>query len=1087
MAINLGDLYVQLSAETSGLKEGSKEAQRLAKQIEKIELNLVRHQIKAGKMKIAEEARVTAERVAEARRLEREMEQLELNLVRHQIAAGKLKLAEEEAIRNARIQQAIETNRKLTAEQDRVTKSARDSAAVFEAAFNKKSSIEMLMASLTSLRDKIQNSIGYRVMSGVANGFLLAFKKMTGAVRSVFNHIFSLKGLLVGGGALWGIKSIIDVSAAFEGLQATMKAVTNTTEEAAEEFNFLKRQSLRLGLDIQTLKKQYVDLKAATNGMNVSGKEVKKIFLSIAEAARVLQLDDAKLQGAFYAIQQMFSKGKVQAEEIRKQLGNVIPSAVPMMARAYAASIGKTFLSMEEKAAMFEKALKQGLVRTVKVMPFFADEIQRSFGGGLDLAIQKANAQFTNLRTQIKLLQDAIGRAGLLDSFAKLAIEIKNYLAPITDIINQIGPQLKELFPKFDKKSADQYFNSAKEIVASIIKSIRAIVPVFYSILNAVNAVAAGIANLFDPPEVQKYKQEVVKLKKELRDVSLLNFKSDVGFSDTMDQRKAIKDKIDELNKLIEEAKANRKPFEPIVLTPPEEIDAKFQAIIDEVKSANIQIRKEVEKSSDFGTAMYKWELGEPSKAVAKLTDKLSDVRQKADDAAMSLNLFAQGGTAALDKLKDSAQIDEMFSKLDTNNLQADIIKIADAIGYQLPRSFTDAKYPMLDMIIILQDLKAHIAETLQSARSSEIALNINKELSQTQDTLSAIGNLTASQKFFGLFDPSIVDNAVQTNMQIEAMSRNIKELRPDGVQSVAESIKKIEKASGKNFLEGIDLSKVMAGNAEETKKFAKAAVEAKNAGETMQTSWSKIGSAMSSIAGQMASLFSQLTNMYEQQASYHAQMAQEALNNGRTQAETWMQLADAVHYSNNEQAKSFEAKAIASAEAAAMQYQEEQKLRAKANANAKKAFENQKKLQIAQAMMATATAMISALSPPPLGLGPVFGPIVATAAGALGAAQVGIISQQQYTPREKGGPITGGKPYLVGEAGPELIIPGKGGSVVNNDDLMDGIGGGSTTVVFNIQAHDASGFDRLLSSRRGMIINMIKEANNSKLQRSPV
>lgn len=38
---------------------------------------------------------------------------------------------------------------------------------------------------------------------------------------------------------------------------------------------------------------------------------------------------------------------------------------------------------------------------------------------------------------------------------------------------------------------------------------------------------------------------------------------------------------------------------------------------------------------------------------------------------------------------------------------------------------------------------------------------------------------------------------------------------------------------------------------------------------------------------------------------------------------------------------------------------------------------------------------------------------------------------------RQHGGPVQAGRPYLVGEAGPELMVPGRAGSVVTNDQLM--------------------------------------------------
>jgi TP901 family phage tail tape measure protein len=45
---------------------------------------------------------------------------------------------------------------------------------------------------------------------------------------------------------------------------------------------------------------------------------------------------------------------------------------------------------------------------------------------------------------------------------------------------------------------------------------------------------------------------------------------------------------------------------------------------------------------------------------------------------------------------------------------------------------------------------------------------------------------------------------------------------------------------------------------------------------------------------------------------------------------------------------------------------------------------------------------------------------------------------------RAVGGPVTSQQPYMVGERGPELFVPGTGGSVVNNSDLRSAMNGGS-------------------------------------------
>lgn len=53
------------------------------------------------------------------------------------------------------------------------------------------------------------------------------------------------------------------------------------------------------------------------------------------------------------------------------------------------------------------------------------------------------------------------------------------------------------------------------------------------------------------------------------------------------------------------------------------------------------------------------------------------------------------------------------------------------------------------------------------------------------------------------------------------------------------------------------------------------------------------------------------------------------------------------------------------------------------------------------------------------------------------------------YQFRAKGGPVSAGSPYIVGERGPELFVPGRSGSIVPNDKM----GGDNVSVVVNVDA----------------------------------
>jgi tape measure domain-containing protein len=142
-----------------------------------------------------------------------------------------------------------------------------------------------------------------------------------------------------------------------------------------------------------------------------------------------------------------------------------------------------------------------------------------------------------------------------------------------------------------------------------------------------------------------------------------------------------------------------------------------------------------------------------------------------------------------------------------------------------------------------------------------------------------------------------------------------------------------------------------------------------------------------------------------------------------------------------------------------------------------RKAFEASKALNIATAIMNTYAGATKALATYPWP----FGLIAAAAAVAAGMAQVAQIRSQSYSGRAVGGPVVGGQSYMVGEKGPEVFTPSTAGSITKNSDLQ---GGAPVNVNFTIYANDTSGFDELLTSRRGTIQTIISDAMLERGQR---
>mgnify|MGYP001626674680 CR=1 FL=1 len=195
--------------------------------------------------------------------------------------------------------------------------------------------------------------------------------------------------------------------------------------------------------------------------------------------------------------------------------------------------------------------------------------------------------------------------------------------------------------------------------------------------------------------------------------------------------------------------------------------------------------------------------------------------------------------------------------------------------------------------------------------------------------------------------------------------------------------------------------------------------------------------------------------------------------------------------------------------------------LEAKKEQEARKAFEQNKKMQKAQTVMATAQGIMQAFQ-----MGPIVGAIMGTMIAAMGAKQLSVINSMTYNggaSSQASGPgelsvgsrqnsvdlargqnsagelaymrgesgvgtsATDFKPaftgyknraaggFIVGEQGPEVFMPSTPGEIIPSGKSE----GSVTNVNFSINAVDSTGVEDLLLAQKGNIIGMIREAAN--------
>jgi len=112
----------------------------------------------------------------------------------------------------------------------------------------------------------------------------------------------------------------------------------------------------------------------------------------------------------------------------------------------------------------------------------------------------------------------------------------------------------------------------------------------------------------------------------------------------------------------------------------------------------------------------------------------------------------------------------------------------------------------------------------------------------------------------------------------------------------------------------------------------------------------------------------------------------------------------------------------------------------------------------------------------------PIIGPALGAGAAALILGAGVSYAAKSLTGRALGGQVRGGESYVVGERGPEVLTMGGSGRITTNEKIRNSSSGDSggvkqANITFQISTVDAQGFDDLLDSRRGQIVNMINTA----------
>lgn len=202
--------------------------------------------------------------------------------------------------------------------------------------------------------------------------------------------------------------------------------------DAGNDLDYVRETASNLGLELTSLSRSYVQFMAASRGTSLEGQRARDVFEAVAQASSVLGLSAERQEGALRALAQMMSKGTVQAEELRGQLGDQLPGAFQLAAKAIGVTEGE-----------LNRMLERGEIIASDFLPKFAAALRSQLGEASVSAANGAQQAMNRLATAWEQFKQSVTDAGVGDA-------LKNGLNAISSGLDGISESLQRVNKETD-------------------------------------------------------------------------------------------------------------------------------------------------------------------------------------------------------------------------------------------------------------------------------------------------------------------------------------------------------------------------------------------------------------------------------------------------------------------------------------------------------------------------------------------------------------------------------------------------------------------------------------------------------------
>lgn len=260
------------------------------------------------------------------------------------------------------------------------------------------------------------------------------FTKRTAVMSNTMKRsMMSLKTLIAAFGTGLAFKNITDTTLALDRAKIGFEAVGGSIERSNELMKEAGEIANKYALDLNSTRRGLRDILGAMKGGTYTQEQGIELFNNLAKAVAGLRMTSVETKGALNAFGQILSKGKVQAEELRRQLANNLPGAFPIAAKA-----------LKMTSAELDKALRDGLVTSDALFKIAAG-LAEEFGKNAEKAATGVSGSFQRMKNNAQEFLEIIAEEGFGEGLRIFSIQMGELLrsGDVTEFAKNLGKATK--------------------------------------------------------------------------------------------------------------------------------------------------------------------------------------------------------------------------------------------------------------------------------------------------------------------------------------------------------------------------------------------------------------------------------------------------------------------------------------------------------------------------------------------------------------------------------------------------------------------------------------------------------------------